>query len=59
MYKPWPKCEACSRPMSLTRRSSTVEQMVDATAAPNAFACENCPGNWDRPKPKPTFPIVR
>ena len=52
MYKPWPKYALCSRPMSLRRRSSSLEEIVEATRS--SFVCESCtaPPN----KLNPTFP---
>jgi hypothetical protein len=41
MYKPWPKCATCSRPMILRRRTASLDDIVEAK--PHSFVCENCP----------------
>jgi hypothetical protein len=48
MYKPWPKCPLCSRPMLLSG-----EVTLDKDGKPSSgFACDFC-----RAQPKPVSPV--
>ena len=51
MYKPWPKCPDCKAPMSLKRRTSRLDDIVEADES--SFVCERCPR---KKKPGPYFP---
>jgi len=54
MHKPWPKCPDCKNPMSLSRRTTRLDDIVEATD--NSFECEYCP---KKKKRGPHFPDAR
>jgi len=41
MHKPWPRCPDCNNIMALNRRTSRLDDIVEADES--SFVCERCP----------------
>ena len=51
MFKSWPRCPDCDNMMDLSHRTSTLDDIVEATES--SFICEHCPR---KKRPGPYFP---